>query len=476
MKNWKLSTKIILGFASPLILIIVIAITIFIKAEHMKGYAKLAMEHDAEFAVKAQEMKIHAIQIQQWLTDISATRASKGFDDGFDEAKTNYDEFMTHLNEFKELFTKIGDSKSLNEMEKIRLAAIDYYEVGKEMAQAYIDGGPEKGNQMMGKFDSAASDMVDSLEIFVQRQKDNLHNGMQKIISYSNALITTVIGVTLIAIALCITLALITTHSIVSPVKKVIDSLNSGASLVSSISKEVSQSAVRLAEIATTQSTGFEHTATTLQQMKETTRQNAESANQANTLVNKSNQSASNGVTAMDQMACAIDDIQKSSTETAQIIKVIDEIAFQTNLLALNAAVEAARAGEAGKGFAVVAEEVRNLAMRSAEAARNTTNMIEVSVKNAGQGVEYSTNVNSSLQEIADNIRETTELVGQISVTNNEQANAIDQVHDAIIRMESGTQQNASSAEESAAAAEELSSEALKMQGVVEKMVELVYG
>ena len=120
------------------------------------------------------------------------------------------------------------------------------------------------------------------------------------------------------------------------------------------------------------------------------TKQNAQNAEQANTLSSQARQSAQHGAEAVKRMSAAIDDIQKSSNETSKIIKVIDEIAFQTNLLALNAAVEAARAGEAGKGFAVVAEEVRNLAMRSAEAAKNTSGLIEKSVQHAQNGVKIS--------------------------------------------------------------------------------------
>jgi methyl-accepting chemotaxis protein len=166
-------------------------------------------------------------------------------------------------------------------------------------------------------------------------------------------------------------------------------------------------------------------------------------------------------------MSTAIVKIKDSSDQTAKIVKTIDEIAMQTNLLALNAAVEAARAGEAGRGFAVVAEEVRNLAQRSAQAAKNTADMIAESVKNAEEGVKISSEVSVSFDRIATSSKKVNDLIGELASASKEQAQGIKEVNNAVSQMDKVTQQNAANAEESASASEELSSQAQELQAMV---------
>jgi methyl-accepting chemotaxis protein len=218
-----------------------------------------------------------------------------------------------------------------------------------------------------------------------------------------------VIGV-LVAVFLGVFLSI----GITRPVNRIIAGLTQGAEQVASASGQVSAASQSLAEGATEQAAGLEETSSSLEEMSSMTKQNADNAQQANTLAAEARKAAATGSDSMSRMNAAILEIQKSSDETAKIIKVIDEIAFQTNLLALNAAVEATRAGETGKGFAVVAEEVRNLAMRSAEAAKNTARMIEESVKNSKNGVDIATEVSKVLEEIVQSVGKTTDLVSQL--------------------------------------------------------------
>ena len=257
---------------------------------------------------------------------------------------------------------------------------------------------------------------------------------------------------------------------------RISETLASGADQTSSAAGQVSGSSQSLAQGASEQAAALEETTSALEEMASMTKKNAETAQQAASLSSESQKAAAKGNEAMGKMSTAINDIQKSASETAKIIKVIDEIAFQTNLLALNAAVEAARAGEAGKGFAVVAEEVRNLAMRSAEAAKNTASMIEESVNNAKNGVSIALEVGKNLEEITTSNTKVNALVGEIAAASKEQAQGIDQVNTAVSQMDKVTQSNAASAEESAAASEELSAQAEQVSGVVRELVALVNG
>jgi len=285
---------------------------------------------------------------------------------------------------------------------------------------------------------------------------------------------TIVIGV--LSLAALITVVFLVTRSITGPIRHIIEALLEGAEQVASASGQVSAASQSLAEGATEQAAGLEETSSSLEEMSSMTKQNAENAGQANILAADARKAAEGGAASMRRMIEAINEIQKSSDETARILKVIDEIAFQTNLLALNAAVEAARAGEAGKGFAVVAEEVRNLAMRSAEAAKNTADMIEESVRNSRNGVTISEEVRQALDGIVSGISKTTDLVGEIAAASQEQAQGIDQVNTAVAQMDKVTQQNAANAEESASASEEMSTQAGQLKTIVGELTRLVQG
>jgi methyl-accepting chemotaxis protein len=201
--------------------------------------------------------------------------------------------------------------------------------------------------------------------------------------------------------------------------------------------------------------------------MSSMTKLNAINARDARGVADAARGSAEKGMESMNRMSEAINRIKSSSDSTAKIVKTIDEIAFQTNLLALNAAVEAARAGDAGKGFAVVAEEVRNLAMRSAEAAKNTANLIEEAVKNSENGVNINSEVLKNFQDIAEKTNTVSQVVAEIAVASEQQDEGISQVNKAVEQLNLLTQQNAANSEELASASQEMSSQSEEMRSMV---------
>jgi len=282
--------------------------------------------------------------------------------------------------------------------------------------------------------------------------------------------------VSLACIFMMVPIVFIFSNLLSKPINRIIEGLNEGADQVASASSQVSSASQSLSEGASEQASSLEETSSSLEEMSSMTRQNADNATQADTLMKNANQTVGKANTSMGELTTSMDEISKASEETQKIIKTIDEIAFQTNLLALNAAVEAARAGEAGAGFAVVAEEVRNLAMRAADAAKNTSGLIEGTVKKIKDGSDLVTTTNEAFTEVATSASKVGELVGEIAAASNEQAQGIDQVNKAVAEMDKVIQQNASNAEEAASASEEMNAQAEQMKGVVGELIALVGG
>ncbi|MDZ7753913.1 MAG: methyl-accepting chemotaxis protein [Gammaproteobacteria bacterium] len=282
--------------------------------------------------------------------------------------------------------------------------------------------------------------------------------------------------VALIGIAAVVLVAWLITKSFTRPITHIITGLSSGAGQVAQAAHQVADASQQLAEGASEQAASLEETSSALEEMAAQTRQNADHADQADRSIKDTVNAVNSGVTSMEHMNAVIKEIASSAKQTSNIIKTIDDIAFQTNLLALNAAVEAARAGESGKGFAVVAEEVRNLAQRSAEAARNTGQLIEQSQKIAGDGVTMAGEVAKQLETIRDSSIAVSTLVGEIAAASKEQAGGIDQVNTATTEMDKVVQQNAADSEESASAAEELSAQAAEMSRAVHALEILIDG
>ena len=287
----------------------------------------------------------------------------------------------------------------------------------------------------------------------------------------------------LITLALFILVVVVTTavayllsHNIGGTIERVTAKMLSGSNEVASAAGQVSTASQALAEGSSEQAASIEETSASLEELASMTKRNANNAQQANDLAKQARQAADRGAGDMQAMNQAMDAIKESSDDIAKIIRTIDEIAFQTNILALNAAVEAARAGEAGMGFAVVAEEVRSLAQRSAQAAKETAAKIEGAISRTAQGVEISRKVSTTLNDIVTKARQVDDLAAEVANASGEQTQGITQINTAVGQMDKVTQSNAASAEESAAAAQELNAQAITMKEVVGELQKLVSG
>jgi methyl-accepting chemotaxis protein len=240
----------------------------------------------------------------------------------------------------------------------------------------------------------------------------------------------------------------------------IVTEVRNGADSVSVAAREIAAGNDDLSQRTQQQASSLEETASSMEEMTATVRQNAENASQANQLARGAREQAERGGEVVSKAVSAMAAINESSRKIADIIGVIDEIAFQTNLLALNAAVEAARAGEQGRGFAVVASEVRNLAQRSAGAAKEIKALIGDSVEKVGVGTSLVDESGRTLAQIMESVKKVTDIVGEIAAANQEQTGGIDQVNRAVMSMDEMTQQNAALVEEAAAASRAMQDQA----------------
>ena len=278
------------------------------------------------------------------------------------------------------------------------------------------------------------------------------------------------------SLSLMVSLGIVIARGITNPIQRAIGELTTGSSEVSTASSQVEAASQALAEGTTEQAASIQETSSTLEETSSMIQQNNENTKQAVVMAKNAKDYAQKSNKEMAVMMKSMDDLKQSSNEIAKIIKVIDEIAFQTNLLSLNAAVEAARAGDAGKGFAVVAEEVRNLAQRSAQAAKDTASIIENNISLSENSVVIARNVNESLNQIDDEARKVSELLEEISTATDEQARGINEINKAIQQMERVVQSNSATADESATASGALAGQAANVNGIVHSLIKLIEG
>ena len=285
-----------------------------------------------------------------------------------------------------------------------------------------------------------------------------------------------VLAVLLLAISSGATLAFLIMKSTRSSLSQAVDELGRGAEQVTSAAAQISGGSQSLAQGTSEQAASLEETSASSQEMAAMTRKNADSSLEAANLMSIVDHRVLDANATLAEMVISMREIKTSSDKISKIIKVIDEIAFQTNILALNAAVEAARAGEAGMGFAVVAEEVRNLAQRSAQAAKDTAALIEESISRSNEGNTKLGKVEEVIRSITESAQKVKTLVDDVNLSSTEQARGSEQIASSITQMEHVTQQAAANAEQTAAAGEQMTAQARAMTVVVGRLKAMVHG
>ncbi|MEP7364996.1 MAG: methyl-accepting chemotaxis protein [Acidobacteriota bacterium] len=468
MKNWKLSTKLSVVLGATAVLGCLASAALIWRLGAISSDYNTVLRNEVQFESEARVMQVtFKKQVQEWKNILlrgsdpqalakytgefqKEDRAVKDIAHGL-QAKVSDPEVHSLLTQFATEHDKLstGYSQSLENFKRgggTDFAAADKAVKGQDRAPTDLI------DQIVERLNTLAHQRTDALERTSSRQ----------------------IWAVIIILSICYLIVLPVAYQLLKWVKKVLDhaatELGACANEVWNAARQVSETSQLLARGASDQAAALEETAASSTEMSSMTQSNAASAKTAADVVERANLRVTDAGSALHEMQDSMRAINDSSDQIARIIKVIDEIAFQTNILALNAAVEAARAGEAGMGFAVVADEVRNLAQRSAQAARDTTSLIEDSIQKANAGRQRVDRVSAVMQSLAGEISQAKGLITEVSAGSGEQAKSVDELARALVQIEAITQRITAQAEESASASEELSAQSHVMKDIVAKL------
>ncbi|MFC1602484.1 methyl-accepting chemotaxis protein [Pseudomonadota bacterium] len=530
LKNMKLGTRFLILAAFLAVVVAIESGVIILNSQTISDQSSELSTHEFPVLNKAHELKLTVVQVQQWLTDISATRGRDGLNDGFDEAENNAKAFRMLVEELQTL-----DHERAERYQAMMPVFDAYYEVGKKMAQAYIDEGPAGGNQMMAQFDEVAAQMAEEVDRFLANVKEETTASLSNQQELATA---TVLGVS--AGALIILLGIGVVYFIMSQalshLPKVVaelqriaegdltsdikvtrgdeigelmqgllamhDKLVTMMSKITGTSVELASAMEEMSVIATETKSNIQHqqsetdqvatamneVTATVQEVASNISNTANAAEQAHGETSSGEQVVGHAIDSMQQLsgqidsaATAIQQVEQDSDSISTILDVIKSIAEQTNLLALNAAIEAARAGDQGRGFAVVADEVRTLASRTQQSTEEINQMIEKlqlgskqavqvmgqSREQAQTAVEQVTSAGSSLAAISTAVGHINDMSIQIANAAKEQSAVSEEMNRNIININDKASHNVSAAEEITVANQRLATMAAELQGLV---------
>jgi methyl-accepting chemotaxis protein len=510
--NMKISTKLLLGFSIVLILAIAVGIVGIMNMQSITSNSDIMYRNMTVPIAEMSQVATAFQRVRVNLRDIIAANDSAKIADYVDRIAQRRAEIDEHATSFSKTISTQKVQDAYDAFLTTRADFVKYMDQIVSLAQANRD---EEANALLASDACYQSEQAEQNAILnlAELKKENAEAKSNENTDLSNSALIMMLAVLLAAVLLAAVIAIYISRMINSSMKRITqaaeriaagdlcsdvsvntkdeigmlalafckmsENLNEVMSGISAASEQVtsgasqlSDSSMALSQGASEQASSIEELTASLEQISSQTKLNAQNASQANKLAGAAQSNASQGNEQMKDMLKAMEEINISSTNISKIIKVIDDIAFQTNILALNAAVEAARAGQHGKGFAVVAEEVRNLAAKSASAAKETTEMIEGSIKKVEAGTKLATHTAEALNKIVDGVAQAASLVNQIDVASNEQATGLAQINQAVMQVSQVVQANSSVSEQSAAASKELAGQAEMMRESV-KMFKL---